>query len=96
MTKRTEFLLEPHITYLNHGSYGATPRKILEEQRRWQQKMESEPVQFMHEIRPKALEHSRESISTFLGVSKEEVFFVQNATQGIFMIAEQRIKKGIA
>ena len=95
MAQRAEFLLNPHITYLNHGSYGATPQKILEEQRKWRQKMEEEPVQFMHEIRPPALERSREKLSTFLGVSKEEVFFVHNATQGIFMIAEQRIKKGM-
>lgn len=92
---QAEFLLDPNITYLNHGSYGATPKKILEEQRKWQQKMEEEPVQFMHEIRPPALEQARASMAHFLGVKKEEVFFVSNATQGIFMVAEQRIKKGM-
>ena len=95
MSKAADFLLDPHITYLNHGSYGATPKKILDEQRKWRQKLEEEPVQFMHEIRPKALEESRKKLATFLGVRKEEVFFVQNATQGIFMVAKQRIKKGM-
>ncbi|MAA79606.1 MAG: hypothetical protein CL916_10135 [Deltaproteobacteria bacterium] len=95
MSTAIEFLLNPDITYLNHGSYGATPKKILDEQRRWQQKMEEEPVQFMHEIRPPALEKSREDLSHFLGVQKEEIFFVHNATQGIFMVAQQRIKKGM-
>ena len=93
--REKEFWLDEHITYLNHGSYGATPKKILEEQKKWQQTMETEPVQFMHEIRPIALEEARSQIAIFLGVHKEEVFFVRNATQGIFMIAEQRIKAGM-
>ncbi len=41
------FLLDPAVTYLNHGSYGATLRLLCEAQHWWQRRMEAQPVQFM-------------------------------------------------
>lgn len=29
------FLLDPEAAYLNHGSFGATPRSVLAAQDRW-------------------------------------------------------------
>ena len=39
--------LDPETVFLNHGSFGATPTAIREEQRRWQDRMEHEPVAFL-------------------------------------------------
>ena len=60
---KSEFILDPEITYLNHGAYGATPRILLQEQRRWQDKLEREPVQFMLKTLPTALENSRKAVA---------------------------------
>jgi hypothetical protein len=36
MSLREHFLLDPGLTFLNHGSFGACTREVLEAQWRWQ------------------------------------------------------------
>ncbi|HHY11738.1 MAG TPA: aminotransferase, partial [Firmicutes bacterium] len=38
--------LDPSFTFLNHGSYGAVPLKILKEQYELHLHIESQPVRF--------------------------------------------------
>ena len=47
--------LDPETVFLNHGSFGATPLAVIEEQRRWQNWIELEPVRFFEEIASEAL-----------------------------------------
>ena len=44
---KTQFLLDPTITFLNHGSFGACPKPIFEEFQRFQLELETEPVYFL-------------------------------------------------
>jgi kynureninase len=44
---REEFLLDPSVTFLNHGSYGATPRAVFERYQEWQLELERQPVLFI-------------------------------------------------
>jgi kynureninase len=37
---RDEFLLDPTVTFLNHGSFGATPRAVFERYQEWQLELE--------------------------------------------------------
>ena len=39
--------LEPTVAHLNHGSYGAVPTPVLEEQQSWRDRMESNPLRFL-------------------------------------------------
>ena len=41
------FLLNPDITYLNFGSFGACPKPIFETYQQWQLQLEREPVHFI-------------------------------------------------
>ena len=77
------FLLDPDITFLNHGSYGACSKPVFKEYQDWQQKLEHQPVQFMTNQVYSAMEKSRESMSQFVGCDVEELVFFQNPTTAV-------------
>jgi isopenicillin-N epimerase len=74
--------LDPGVSFLNHGSYGACPRAVLAAQRRWQERLESEPVRFMRELEP-LLDGVRAELAAFVGADAEDLVFVENATTGV-------------
>lgn len=77
------WLLESDATFLNHGSFGATPRVVLEAQTRWRTRMESQPVRFMQRELPEALHAGIERLAAFLGARADDLAFVDNATAGV-------------
>jgi isopenicillin-N epimerase len=77
------WLLDPAITFLNHGSFGATPRVVLDKQSELRAQMEREPVRFfVRELEP-LLDDARRTLATFLGADAEGLAFVPNATAGV-------------
>ncbi len=74
------FLLNPKITFLNHGSFGACPRPVFEDYQRWQRRLEEEPVQFMGGAVYEHLQGSREALGIFIGCSGDDLVFVPNPT----------------
>jgi isopenicillin-N epimerase len=42
-----EFLLDPDVTFLNHGSYGACPAPVFERYQALQRELEHNPVEFL-------------------------------------------------
>ena len=77
------FLLDPDITFLNHGSYGACSKPVFKEYQDWQKKLEDQPVQFMTNQVYSAMEKSRESMSQFVECDEEELVFFQNPTTAV-------------
>lgn len=80
---RSLWKLQPSIAYLNHGSFGATPIAILEEQRKWQDRMEAEPVQFMVRTLPEALWNSQVALGKFISADPADIALIDNATGGV-------------
>ncbi len=82
---RAHWTLDPDVTFLNHGSFGAAPRVVLEAQRRLQDDLEREPIRFLAPERAleTKLDPVRETLSSFLGCSFEDLAFVRNATDGV-------------
>jgi isopenicillin-N epimerase len=74
------WLLDPAVDFLNHGSFGATPIPVLEAQAEWRRRLETEPVRFMVETFPGALQRAREVLAAFVGADADDLAFVANAT----------------
>ncbi len=74
--------LEQTVAHLNHGSYGAVTRPVLEEQQSWRDRMESNPVRFFARELPSALVAARAEVGGFLGADEGSLAFVPNATTG--------------
>jgi len=75
--------LDPAITFLNHGSFGSCPRPVLEAQRRWRDRLEAQPVQFLARDLPGLLAAARASLGSFVGADPDDLAFVTNATGAV-------------
>ena len=90
----SHWLLDPEVTYLNHGTVGATPRVVLEAQQAWQRRVEAQPAAFLFRelMRVTAdepgaprllLRQAADAVGEFVGASGDDLVFVDNASTGI-------------
>ncbi len=79
------FLLDPDVTYLNHGSFGACPRRVFERYQEWQRELEREPVDFLARERRFGglLESARLELAAYLGADATNLAFTPNASVGL-------------
>lgn len=75
--------IDENITFLNHGSFGATPIPILEKQAELRNLIEKEPVKFFVRDYEEYYENARISLSNLIGSSQKDIVFVPNATTGV-------------
>ncbi len=80
---RDQFLLDPQVAFLNHGSFGACPRPVLARQGELRTELEREPVSFLHRSLPARLREAREILSLELGCQAHEVVFTSNVTTAL-------------
>ena len=83
MSLRDLWTLDPAVTFLNHGSYGACPRAVLDVQAKYRERLERQPVQFLGRDLDPLLASARETVGSFLGVPGRDIGFVHNATGGV-------------
>jgi isopenicillin-N epimerase len=88
---RSEWLLDPDVTYLNHGTVGATPRRVLAHQRAITDEIERQPARFMlreladsHQefTAPSRMRVAAAAVAEFVGVAGDDLMFVDNITTG--------------
>lgn len=84
---RDLFLLNPEIIFLNHGSFGATPRSVLNAYQNWQRKLENQPVKFLAVDLFDNLEYARNSLAEYLHTKPECLVYIPNATFGVNIVA---------
>jgi len=77
------FMLDPKITYLNHGSFGACPRPIFEELINWQKQLEYEPVKHLAYDIYDHLEESRDALSKYVNCNKDDIIFTPNPSTAL-------------
>jgi len=81
------FLLNPRIVFLNHGSYGATPKAVFEAYQNWQLRLERQPVLFLGRELDGLLLESRIVLGKYLNADADDLVYVPNATHGVNIIA---------
>jgi len=75
--------LDPEVVFLNHGSFGACPVAVLEEQQRWRRRMERQPLQFLGRDLEGLLDEVRGTLGRFVGAPADDLALVTNATSGV-------------
>jgi len=81
------FLLDPDVVFLNHGSFGATPRPVFAAYQAWQRRLERQPVAFLLDELPDHLAGARRELGRFLNAGQDDLVFVPNATFGVNVVA---------
>jgi isopenicillin-N epimerase len=77
------WLLDPEITFLNHGSFGACPRAVLKFQQELRARLERQPVQFLVRDLESLLDQMRSELGHFVNASADDLVLVPNATSGV-------------
>jgi len=86
-TLKSLFLLDPEVTFLNHGSFGATPRPVLENYQEWQRRLEKQPVLYLVRENQEHFRTARKELASYLKTDSDNLVFVPNATFGVNVIA---------
>ena len=88
-----DWMLDPSVTYLNHGTVGAVPRRVLAAQQAIRDRLERAPSRFMlrelvslvgaPRAEPGLLRRAAASVADFVGVDQHDLVFVDNVTTGV-------------
>jgi isopenicillin-N epimerase len=84
---RREFLLRPGVVFLNHGSYGASPRPVFDAYQEWQRELEGQPVEFLGRRLRGLLEASRAALGAYVGADGDDLVYVPNSTFALNVVA---------
>jgi isopenicillin-N epimerase len=75
------------VTYLNHGSFGPSPRVVEQARQEWTDQLERQPMNFFLRQMEEALTEARETLAAFVGADADDLIFVDNATYGMNIVA---------
>ncbi len=75
--------LDPKVTFLNHGSFGACPIPVLSFQQQLRSQLEQEPLRFFTREWEPLLDAAKSKLAAFVGADVEDLVFVPNATTGV-------------
>ena len=75
--------LSPNITFLNHGSYGACPKDVLDYQQALRQTIEEQPVQFFMRDIYDRIDEARARLAAFIQARPRDLVFIRNTTEGV-------------
>jgi isopenicillin-N epimerase len=84
---KDDFLIDPSVIFLNHGSFGACPRPVFETYQDWQRQLERQPVEFLGRRAIDLLQEARAELAQFLNIDTDDVVYFSNPTTAINMVA---------
>ena len=90
---RSLWPLDPEAVYLNHGTVGVTPIKVLQAQQAWRDRIERHPSRFMlRELwtftgsageAPTLMRQAAGTVAAFVGASPDNLVFIDNTSAGV-------------
>lgn len=86
---RDRWALAPGATYLNHGSFGACPRAVLDHQTALRDEMEAQGVSFLWRSLEARLDVARTALADFLDAPADDLVWVRNATEGVNTVLQR-------
>jgi isopenicillin-N epimerase len=81
------YLLDPDIVFLNHGSFGATPRPVFECYQAWQRELERQPVEFLGRRFADLMREARSALGAYVHTAADNLVYVPNATTALNIVA---------
>ena len=81
------FLLDPDVVFLNHGSFGAAPKPVIDAYQIWQLQLERQPVLFLGRELDGLLRESRIALGEYLNADADDLVYIPNATHGVNIVA---------
>ncbi|MER7456151.1 aminotransferase class V-fold PLP-dependent enzyme [Micromonospora sp. NPDC126480] len=85
---RLLFSLDPAVSHLNHGSFGAVPIGVQRAQQRLRDEMEANPLRFFTAGLVDRITHTRRHLASFLGADPDGTALVPNATTGVAVVLQ--------
>lgn len=83
-----EWDLDPNVTYLNHGSFGPSPKSIRDARERWSARLERQPMDFYLQQMEAGLDEAASALGNFLHTKPQHLAMVDNATFAMNVCAQ--------
>src|SRR4051794_3182359 len=83
---RLLFSIDPAVSYLNHGSFGAVPIGVQRAQQRLRDEIEANPHKFYTQGMLDRVLHTRRHIASFLGADPDGSALVPNTTTAVSLV----------
>jgi len=71
---KNSWLIPDNIYFLNHGSYGATPRIVLDYQQQLRERMERQPLAFLGRELEGLLDIARQKLADLVSVNSDDLY----------------------
>jgi isopenicillin-N epimerase len=85
---KSHFQIDPNITFLNYGSFGACPIAVFDDYQNWQRALEYSPVQFSTVDGLRHLQAARVALGAYINCNAQDVVYVTNPSYAVNMIAK--------
>ncbi|HSG70671.1 MAG TPA: aminotransferase class V-fold PLP-dependent enzyme, partial [Planctomycetaceae bacterium] len=84
---RSDWTLNDGVTYLNHGSFGPSPKSVQAVRQQWTERLEAQPMRFFVREMEQHLWDALECLGSFLGTEAVNLAFADNATFAMNVVA---------
>lgn len=79
----TRWMLDPRITFLNHGSFGAVPSAVFSMHTAWRKRVEADPIEMLHRNATRLHTVMKREVGKTFGMAEQDFGLVTNATEGV-------------